>query len=321
MWITFLAAKATPGSDTSRHARAYVPFVKGLSEVKAEGLGMGAEQATPCRHAGAPPADVVARVATLMSTLDRHGDVLATHGITIDEFRHAWPAALESLRGQQSAKASAKREFLAEIFEAMVSAGHVEAYEKPKYGSDTVYRLRAADRTIAIIQKGCPDGKHSSVAWTAPDWADETYLWWLCSSLAAHPGEHVVKGINRLRQRFFADQSDTLTGVIFHNQLCGTSERVCPKSTLGELELSTGATPLPCLYLMPSPGAGPEFNWRGERTAQFPEILAKTWGQVVGDVSTLTGYVGFRVRGKQTSTIVTARYGRGRTTTARKQDA
>jgi hypothetical protein len=43
----------------------------------------------------------------------------------------------------------------------------------------------------------------------------------------------VAKGVNRLRQRFFGDATDQLDGVIFHNELCGTPQRPCPKAERG----------------------------------------------------------------------------------------
>ncbi len=131
-----------------------------------------------------------------------------------------------------SASNADRRDFLAGLLDYLHESGAVQSLRKPEYGKDTVYRLSVAGQAqdVAIIQKGCPDGAHSSQACSMPTWAGETYLWWLCDSKSYHPGEHVSKGVNRLRKRFFDERPDVLAGVIFESQICGTAQRICPKA-------------------------------------------------------------------------------------------
>jgi hypothetical protein len=155
---------------------------------------MTAEEAAPCRHRGVPPTEVVDRVIGIINSIVGDEAYLYARGLSSSEYRMALPAAIERLRGSTAASTSDRRDFLTMIFNHLVSLGTITSFTAPVYGKDTVYRLVVpAVGEVAIIQKGCPDGNHSSVAWTVPEWAAETYLWWLCPSLAANPGEHVSK--------------------------------------------------------------------------------------------------------------------------------
>jgi hypothetical protein len=278
-----------------------------------------ADAAAPCRHVGSPPADVVERAAQAIKALASHPDVLARHGISPSEFSSALPAAIESLRGSMSASNADRRQFLAGVLDHLVGQGLATSVSTPAYGDDTVYRLNVPSiGAVAIIQKGCPDGAHSSVRWSAPDWADETYLWWLCSSMKMHAGEHIAKGVNRLRQRFFSDAPDTLAGVIFHNELCGTALRPCPKESKVAL-IGGQLVPAPCVYTMPEPSADVKvWNWSGGRALKFPAILLQAFGVAASEVDTFAGFVGFQRKDNGAlRTTITTRYGAGRSSTFR----
>ena len=138
---------------------------------------MGPEDAAPCRHRGAPPADVVTQVIETIRALEQDEQYLHSHGLSKEDFRLALPVAIEQMRGRSSASNKKRRDFLILLFDHLQETNAIETYTLPSYGADTVYRLSVpALGDVAIIQKGCPDGKHSSVAWSTPDWAVETYL-------------------------------------------------------------------------------------------------------------------------------------------------
>jgi len=274
--------------------------------------------AAPCRHSGAPPDTIVERVSALVAALASDEAYLATKGLSADEYTRALPTAIERLRGSWAASSADRRKFLVTVFEEMRERGLISKLEMPQYGEDTVYRLTVSGfGDVAVIQKGCPDGAHSSVRWTTPKWAVETYLWWLCSSTASEPGEHVAKGINRLRQRFFSEAPDTLDGVIFHNDLCGSAQRPCPKVNCS-ITIGRFRTPPPCIYVMPERDAErSEWNWDGRRTLRFPSVLLSTFG--IGSEASVAyvGHVGFQKRGGSLRTTIASRFGPGRSTTFR----
>src|ERR1700678_1245879 len=156
---------------------------------------MSSEDAAPCRHRGAPPGQVVDRVTEIIRRVGEDQSYLHSKGVSADAFQPALPAAIERLRGINSASNRQRRDFLSSVLDFLVKSAAITSYTSPKYGADTVYRLSVVGiGDVAIIQKGCPDGKHSSVAWSVPEWAAESYLWWLCPSMNAEPGKHVSAG-------------------------------------------------------------------------------------------------------------------------------
>ena len=278
---------------------------------------MGIEQAAPCRHRGAPPEGVVAQVIRIIQAIGDDHAYLYSRGLSAEEYRLALPVAIEQMRGRSSASNKERREFLALVFDHLVSSGAISKYTVPNYGSDTVYRLSVPDLgDVAVIQKGCPDGKHSSVAWSVPDWAAETYLWWMCPSLKNDPGWHVSAGVKRLRAQFFSARPDELDGAIFHNQTCGTDQRPCPKMRkavrIGDLDV-----PPPCIWVLPKRTNGPDYNWDGARTVRFPSVLLSAFGIESSHVPLYTGYVGFQESFRTSRTTITSRFGAGKTTTSR----
>lgn len=278
---------------------------------------MGVEQAAPCRHRGAPPEAVVTQVVRIIQTISEDNAYLNSRGLSPEEFRLALPVAIEQMRGRSSASNKERRDFLALVLDHLVAAGAIAGYAPPRHGSDTVYRLAVPDiGDVAIVQKGCPDGKHSSVAWSVPDWAAETYLWWLCPSLKNDPGWHVSAGVKRLRREFFSLRPDELDGVIFHNRTCGTDQRPCPKMRQA-VRIGDADVPPPCVWVLPKRADRPDYNWDGTRTPRFPSVLLSAFGLESPQTPLYTGYVGFRESPGAHRTTITSRFGPGKTTTFR----
>ena len=274
---------------------------------------MAIEDVAPCRHPGAPLPAIVDRVTSLIESLAHDASYLSSKGLTTQEYAQALPAAIEKLRGSQSASNVNRRSFLIAFFNEMQARGQITGFEMPRYGDDTIYRLAVPGiGSVAIIQKGCPDGQHSSVNWKRPDWATEAYLWWLCSSMTYEPGVHVWKGVGRLRQRFFSNAPDTIDGVIFHSELCGSPSRPCPKSS-NAINIDGRGVPPPCLYVMPerSDGAS-DWNWNGQREVRFPRALYAMFEIPAGSSAAYTGHVGFQKRGSEMRTTVSCLFGPGR---------
>lgn len=258
------------------------------------------------------------KVSGVIESLASDTAYLASKGLSVEEYAHALPAAIEKLRGSQSASNADRRSFLVSFFNEMQARRQITAFEMPRYGDDTVYRLAVPGvGSVAIIQKGCPDGQHSSVNWSRPDWANEAYLWWLCSSMTYEPGTHVWKGANRLRQRFFSSAPDTIDGVIFHNELCGSPSRPCPKAG-NAIEIDGRSVPPPCLYVMPERADGAaEWNWGGYRELRFPRVLHAMFDIPTDHSPAYTGHVGFQRRAADVRTTVSCHFGPGRSTSHR----
>jgi hypothetical protein len=282
-----------------------------------------AEMASPCRHAGAAPDFIIDKAADIISALASDPSYLEKHGISAEEYIQALPAAIERLRGRKAAQNSSRRQFLLDIFEQMLVTGLISKVAAPNYAEDTVYRLTVPNLgDIAIIQKGCPDGAHSSIQWSVPDWATETYLWWLCPSTKHEPGIHVAKGVNRLKQKFGDSVTEDATvkfidGVIFHNEMCGTSTRPCPKMHKA-IKIKAAMTPPPCIYVFPEVQASLEqWNWAGSRQLKFPKVLLSLFGVAETESAFFTGHVGFQKKNQSFKINITSAYGPGKSTTSR----
>lgn len=255
------------------------------------------------------------RVASILGSLASDVRYLSSKGVTVEEFTQAFPAAIQKLRGSDSASNAERRSFLVSFFNEMQARGHITKFEMPRYGDDTIYKLAVSGiGAVAIIQKGCPDGEHSSVNWTRPDWAVEAYLWWVCPSMNYEPGVHVWKGVARLRQRFFSDAPDTIDGVIFQNELCGSPSRPCPKAN-SAIVIGGKSVPPPCLYVMPEHTEGAsEWNWAGHREVRFPAALHAMFGISSVNSPMYTGHVGFQRQGASIRTAISCLFGPGRST-------
>lgn len=286
---------------------------------------MAGESAAPCNHPGAPPEEVIDLVATAVRAIAEDATFLQRQGLTKQDFELALPAAIQRIRGSAAADNSDRRLFLKDLLQNLVASGTILAFETPDYGDDTVYRLYVEGiGSVAIIQKGCPDGVHSSVTWSSPDWADETYLWWLCDSLTNSPGVHVTKGVNRLRNRFFSEEySDAVDGVIFHNATCGSSLRPCPKISRS-LKIRDKLIPPPCIWVMPertsitnNSDIKKDWNWEGGRSQGFPAILLSAFGIEAREAPLFIGHIGFLKGARGTRTTISSRYGAGASTTYR----
>ncbi len=152
------------------------------------------EKAAPCRHRGAPSDDLVNQVVQLLEkVIAKDEPYLKSKGISVDEFERAFPAAVERIRGSWAASNRERRDFAEDVIKHLAREKIIKGYDIPKYGDDTIYRLMLkSGKQVGVIQKGCPDGAHSSTRWERPSWADELYLWWLCSSLRFEPGETIL---------------------------------------------------------------------------------------------------------------------------------
>jgi hypothetical protein len=244
-------------------------------------------------------------------------DFLRKCGLSSEEYRSAYPVAVERIRGRISASDEPKRAFVDQILDEGVAKGVFRSARLEPSELTKVYRVElASGGTAAIIRKGCPDGNHTT-RWDRPGWADELYLWWLCPQSRVHePGTSVWKGITRIRKKLASEPRNQLDGVIFFDPLCGTPERPCPKAAFG-LTVDGVRCPPPCIYVIPhvAGSQGGRLNWRGERKVSFPSALLATFEVPEAQRGSYLGFVGYDVDGQNIKTIrITNNYGGGRTT-------
>jgi len=284
---------------------------------------MKSETAAPCRHTGVAPDLIIDKAVDIISQLSNDPLFLEKHGLSAEEYDHALPAAIERIRGRSAAQNKNRRQFLINIFAELQNNGLISNITAPEYADDTVYRLTVPGiGDIAIIQKGCPDGSHSSIQWSVPEWAVETYLWWLCPSTKHEPGVHIAKGVNRLKHKFFESVEGKsiekiIDGVIFHNEMCGTPTRPCPKQARSKL-INGSQVPPPCLYIFPKVKTDAnDWNWSGTRRLKFPQVLFSLFQITNTDTPFFSGYIGFQKKGNAVRINISSGYGPGKSTTLR----
>lgn len=103
---------------------------------------MGFEQAAPCRHRGAPSDDLVNQVVNLLARVIARDDaLLQSNGLSPEEFKRAFPAAIERIRGSWAASNRDRRDFAKQVIEHLAQSGVIQEYDIPKYSDSTIYRL------------------------------------------------------------------------------------------------------------------------------------------------------------------------------------
>jgi hypothetical protein len=171
-------------------------------------------------------------------------------------------AAVERIRGQNSATMTEKRAFASSVLDRMQTSGRVKYWQSSGSANRHDYIVTMPDnRIVGIELKGCLDGNNSTI-FERPPQAREFYIWSVCTN----PGSDLRKGVwsalhTRLGVQIIA-QSQQIEGLIVWDMVCGTIGRPCPKlaATEGPTHFGTYSTPPPCVYLLPSTVPHPRNN-------------------------------------------------------------
>jgi hypothetical protein len=230
-------------------------------------------------------------VRQFAEVLKRDAHLLGSHGMSQIEFENSglFRAAVERIRGQNSATMTAKRAFASSVLNSMRENGRIKEWQSSGSTNRHDYIVAMPDgRIVGIELKGCLDGNNSTI-FERPPQAREFYIWSVCTN----PGSDLQKGVwsalhTRLGVQIIA-QSQQLEGLIVWDMLCGTLGRPCPKLAAGSVPTLFGSysTPPPCIYLLPStvphPRNNPNPSAIGIGEAHFAAALEAEFG------STATG--------------------------------
>lgn len=201
---------------------------------------------------------------------------IGAHGLTNEDFVSSglFRAAIERIRGQQSASMGPKREFLDEVLGHLKRGGFIKDYQFTGAGDRHDYHVILLDDRVSVFEaKGCLDGNNTTI-WTRPESADEFVIWSLCQNAGADPAKNAWSGIHtRLGGRIVA-QSERVDGLVIWDMVCGTIGRPCPKllepGRLVTLDRGREVPP-PCLYLFPRTVPHPRNNPR-PHAKNLPEV-------------------------------------------------
>lgn len=244
----------------------------------------------PCRLAP----ELLARVEKYAEELSAAAPHIGSHGLSEEEFRASglFESAIEKLRGVHAASTAQKKQFIADILDALKSEGLILEWKSAESKDRHDFEVFVdADWTCVIEAKGCLDGNNTNIFVRPPN-AREFIIWSLCQNPAADPRKNVRSGIHtRLTAEIIA-RKQLVDGLVVWDNLCGGAARPCPK-----LEADPGRAtllghrkvPPPCIYLFPLTVPDPRNNPRppigslGDR--KFLALLHRRFHGGAGDVT------------------------------------
>lgn len=229
-----------------------------------------------------------------ISDLRKEAHSIGSHGLRPEEFQRSglFEAAIESIRGTQSATMEEKRAFIGAALSYLRDQGLVADWDDDTARGRFDYRVNMPDEPslkIAFEAKGCLDGNNTTI-YERPSDAGEFYIWSLCQNAGSDPrknawsGTHTRLGAEMLSRAGHAKRVD---GLIIWDMRCNTVSRPCPKiiadpSRATRFSSQFPAVPPPCIYLFPSfipevrhsPTAQPV----ALRRLRFMSMLAEAFG-------------------------------------------
>lgn len=227
----------------------------------------------PCKRGK----EITALIDTYAEELKQAGPTIGSHGLSSSEFDAAgvFRAAVEKLRGRQSASMGPKKAFLAEVLDHMKAAGTIVDWEFTGAGERHDYQVILNDGRTSIFEaKGCLDGNNSTI-YQRPPGADEFVLWSLCQNAGSDPGHNAWSGIHTRIGANMMVQKEQVDGLIIWDMLCGTFARECPKLVKNPsrvVKLASGReVPPPCIYLFPRSIPDPRNN-PNPKPRSLPEV-------------------------------------------------
>jgi len=172
-------------------------------------------------------------------------------------------AAIERIRGTQSASTTEKRDFMALILDHMKSEGAIADWDFTGAADRHDYQIKFDDGWLCVVEaKGCLDGNNTNI-FERPANADEFLIWSLCQNSGSDPRHNAWSGIHTRLGAEIIHRQQRVDGLVVWDMLCGTKGRPCPKlDSEGKVtQLSDGRfVPPPCLFLFPRTIPDPRNN-------------------------------------------------------------
>lgn len=241
------------------------------------------------------------RVDRYVEELKLEAHKIGSHGLSPQEFYDSgfFRAALERLRGQNSAKMSEKRDFVKRVLNYMQDRGFIadwsQAGSQNRYDYDIVF---SDGRAAAIELKGCMDGNNTTI-FERPNHAQEFVVWSVCANKLSNMARNAWSGIHTRLSAQIIEQNIHVDGVIVWDWICGSRERPCPKlrsEIVQPIKIGPFELPPPCIYVFPAtiPSA------RNNPNPATPPIensrLLSAFQNCFGGDPTYVNYVNFELR-------------------------
>lgn len=172
-------------------------------------------------------------------------------------------AAIETIRGTQSASTAEKKRFVEIILTFMQARGAINSFNFTGSGERHDFEVKMPSGRISIIEtKGCLDGNNTNI-FVRPANADEFIIWSLCQNPGSSPRHNVWSGIHTRLSAEIVARNVRVDALIVWDMLCGSKGRPCPKIvTTPSRQTIVGdkSVPPPCIYLFPRSIPNPRNN-------------------------------------------------------------
>lgn len=196
------------------------------------------------------------RINRYAEALAENASQVGSHGLSKEEFDASglFRAAIERIRGQQSASMTEKREFINTVLQHLKQEGKIVDFRFAGGGERHDYEISLSDDYVCVTEaKGCLDGNNTNIFERPPN-AEEFVIWSLCQNAGADPRHNVWSGIHTRLGAEIIHRRQPVSGLVVWDMVCGTAGRPCPKllgSANRGLVIDGHHFPPPCIYVFP----------------------------------------------------------------------
>lgn len=198
------------------------------------------------------------QVDAYVEALKLHAHEIGQHGLSEHDFYESgfFRAAMERIRGQNSARMTAKREFAKNVLNLLQDGGFIAEWAQAGNQNRFDYEVHFSDGYVAVIElKGCMDGNNTNI-FERPTHAREFLVWSVCANKLSNMARNAWSGVHVRLGPEIIEKKSNVDGLIVWDWSCNSRERPCPK--LRDIEnpklVSIGGEtlPPPCIYVFPS---------------------------------------------------------------------
>ncbi len=197
------------------------------------------------------------KVAAYVEALKLTAHTIGNHGLNEEDFYESgfFRAAVESMRGANSATLGEKRDFAQRVLSILQEREFIRDWDaagsQNRYDYDVTLR---SGRRAAIELKGCLDGNNTNI-FERPNHAKEFLIWSICANKFSDTGRNAWSGLHTRLSAEIILANKQVDGLIIWDWICGSRERPCPKlrtvTNKAPIQIGPYNLPPPCLYVFP----------------------------------------------------------------------
>ncbi|WP_428407923.1 hypothetical protein [Hyphococcus sp.] len=242
------------------------------------------------------------KVDEYVEHLKLHAHEIGGHELSDQEFYDSgfFRAAMERIRGQNSAKMREKREFVQHVLNYLQDRSFIEDWSPAGSQNRYDYDVTFSDgRNAAIELKGCMDGNNTTI-FERPNHAQEFLVWSVCANKLSNMARNAWSGLHTRLSAQIIENNIKVDGVIIWDWICGSRERPCPKlrdpNFGNRIQIGPYNLPPPCIYILPATVPSARNNPK-PNTPQLSELrLLNAFHECFGGSKDHINYVNYEIR-------------------------